>query len=268
MTASTPQFTRADCGTIAASTLQPATSGTGATTFAIGQLVGGRVDPDSVANQTHRWAIQLAPGYYHLVVDGRSADGASTNLGIRVERQLASGSKDDLVSGNEIARRYRDEAFFQVAAGELVSLQVTSVFAMADYLMAVFANGTAVPAPLFDKCPTVTPLVLGQAASFTLGAEGSPTEEKWFLVDLPTGNYKFDVDAVQADGQDTNLMYHFDALDRFGQESRAKQVIWENDIGPHFASTGMLAVGEHAAFWLRLRNENKDLNMMITATAQ
>jgi hypothetical protein len=156
------------------------------------------------------------------VLDGRSADGASTNLGIRIERQLAAGGKDVLVSGNEIARRYRDEAFFQVAAGELVSLQVTSVFAMADYLMAVFTNGTAVPSPLFDKCPTVMSLMLGQPASFTLGAEGGATEEQWFLVDLPTGNYKFDVDAVQADGRDTNLMYHFDALDRFGQESRAK----------------------------------------------
>ncbi len=268
MTASTPQFVRADCGSISASTLQPVTSGTGATTFAVGQLVGGRVDPDSVANQTHRWAIQLAAGFYHLVMDGRTADGASTNLGLRIERQLAAGGKDVLFSGNEIARQYRDEAFFQVAAGELVTLQVTSVFAMADYRMAVFANGIPVPSPLFDKCPTVTPLVLGQPASFTLGAVGAATEEQWFLVDLPTGNYKFSVDAVQADGQDTNLIYQVDALDRFGEESRAKQVIRENKIGPHFTAEGMLSVGEHAAFWVRLRNGNKDLNMMLTATAQ
>ena len=63
-------------------------------------------------------------------------------------------------------------------------------------------------------------------------------------------------------------MYALYALDRFGQDSRGKQVIFENKSGPHFVAEGTLAVGEETAYWVRLRNENKDLNLMMTVTAQ
>src|SRR5947209_6408749 len=56
---STPLFQRAECGSIAGTTaLKPATGATPATVFAAGQLVGGRVDPDSTTNQEHHWSIQ------------------------------------------------------------------------------------------------------------------------------------------------------------------------------------------------------------------
>jgi hypothetical protein len=265
---STPLFERADCGSLAAaSDLKPATGATAATVFAVGQLVGGRVDPDSTTNQEHHWSIQLAPGFYHLVLDARTADGASTNIGIKVTRRLPSGDDEQLVFGNESARYYRDEAFFEVTTSAPVPLTVVSNFDMEDYLMGVFANGTPVPSPLFDKCPAIQPLMVGKAVSFTLGSEGTADEEQWFVVDLPLGNYMFMLDAAQADGADTNLIYYVDVLDRFGQESRAKQTLFVNKSGPHFTSQGTLAVGETGSYWVRLLNGHKDLNITMTVSS-
>jgi hypothetical protein len=263
-----PLFNRAECGSITASDLKPSTSQAAPTGFAIGQLVAGRVDPASLTNQEHYWAIQLAPGFFHLVLDGRTADGASSNLGIVVTRRLANGHEERLAFGNELARRYRDEAFFQVTAAELVALTVTSNFGMEDYLMGVFENGTPIPSPLFDKCPTVTPLTVGTPASFTLGAEGTAGEDKWFLVDLNVGDYTFMLDAALADGSSTNLIYYVDVLDRVGQEPRAMRVVFENKIGVTSTAQGTLAVSDMGASWVRLRNGTKDLNITMTIAPQ
>ncbi|MEP6651953.1 MAG: hypothetical protein ABJA82_01255 [Myxococcales bacterium] len=266
--ASTPVFTRDDCGKIAASDLKPGTSQAAPTMFVPGQLVGGRVDPASLSNLEHHWAIQLAPGFYHLVVDAMTADGESTNLGIKVTQVLASG-EEELMSGNEIARHYRDQTFFEIKTSAVVSLKVISMFKMEDYLMGVFANGTPVPSPAFSHCPSVTPLAVGVPASFTLGASGTAAnEEQWFLVDLNVGNYKFMLDATQADGADTNLIYYVEALDRFGQQPRVKEIVFENEIGKHFTAQGTLAISDTGSYWVRLRNGNKDLNVTMTVSAQ
>lgn len=236
--------------------------------FAPGQIVGGRVDPDSLANQEHFWAIQLPAGFYHLVLDARTADGARTNLGADVAWRLGTGNEERLFSGNEISRQYRDGAFFEVKAPGLVQLKVGSVFAMEDYLMGLFSNGTPVPSPAFSKCPTVMALTLGQPVSFVLGADGPAHEDQWFLVDLALGNYKFVLEAAQAAGDSTNLIYSVDVLDRFGQESRATPILHENEIGRSSGAQGMLLVGDPGSFWVRLRNGHKALNLTMTVSAQ
>lgn len=265
---STPLFTRADCGTLAASDLKPSTNAATPTTFAAGQLVGGRVDPDSVTNQEHYWAIQLAPGFYHLVLDARTANGVSGNIGIVITQRLANGDEERLLYGNEIGRLYRDDTFFEVKAPTLVSLHLKSQFGMEDYLMAVFANGTPVPSPLFDKCPTVMPLTVAQPAMFAVGAADSATQDRWFLVELPIGNYKFTFDAAQADGISTNLSYRAEVLDRFGGEPRAKSIVFENNIGIRLSNEGTLAIGEAGSYWVRIRNGFGNLNMTMTVSTQ
>jgi hypothetical protein len=155
-----------------------------------------------------------------------------------------------------------------VKAPSLVSLQLTSVFGMEDYLMGVFANATPVPSPLFDKCPTVMPVTLAQPAMFTVGVADSATQDRWFLVELPIGNYKFTFDAAQADGVSTNLGYRAAVFDRFGSETRAKSVVYENKIGTRFSAEGTLAIGEAGSYWVRVRNTFAELNMTMTVTAQ
>lgn len=266
--ASEPTYPRAACGSIAASALMPSTMATSPTTFAIGQLVGGRVDPDSLTNQKHHWSIQLPRGFYHLVADAATADGKSSNLGIDVVRVGEAGGNVKVVHGNEIARRYRDEGFFEVTADATVQLQVSSVFEMEDYKLAVFPNGTPVPSPYFDGCPEPKPLTLGQPTTFALGESDTPDEDGWLLADLPIGNYKFAVQATQVSGQSTNLMYTLDLLDRFGQEERAKQVIRANEIDSSFLTQGTVSVGELTSYWVRFRNGGHPLNMSVTVTAQ
>ena len=266
--ASTPLFARSECGTIAPSDLAPSTSTTAPASFALGQLVGGRIDPASTSNREHQWVVQLAAGFYHLVVDSRTADGTNGNIGIQVTRRPDIGSEERLLSGNEIARRYRDEAFFEVKTAALVPLKVISNFGMEDYLMGVFANGTPVPSPAFDKCPTVMPLALGQPTPFTVGPFGTDSGEQWFLVDFKVGNYKFLVDATLTSGVSGNLAYQVDVMDQFGQDSRAKRIVSDNQIGVHFTAGGMLAVGETGSYWVRLHNGFGGLDVTMTVSPQ
>lgn len=262
---SLPVYNRAECGTIAASALAPSTNQATPTPFTAAQIVTGRIDPESLTNSEHHWAIQLAPGFYHLVADARRPDGTSSNIGLKVTRPSPSG-EESLIWGNEIAKSYRDEAFFEVTASSTVTLKVISAFGIEDYQMGVFPNATPVPSPLFDKCPTVKPLMLGESASFTFGSDAG--EEQWFLIDLALSNYKFLLDAAHADGVSTNIIYDVDVLDRFGQESRAKGVVSPNDIGVRSTAQGTLVVGEAGSYWIRLRNGGKDLTTTMTVSAQ
>ena len=267
--ASVPVYTRSDCGTIPVSALAPSTNQAAPTLFAIGQIVTGRIDPASLTNREHHWAIQLARGFYHLVADARTADGSSTNLGIKVTRPSANGNEDSLIWGNEIGRSYRDEAFFEVTVSSTVTMKVITGFGIEDYQMGVFANAAPVPSPLFDKCPTVRPLALGESASFTFGTTtDAAAEEQWFLIDLALGNYKFSLDAAHADGVSTNISYGVDVLDRFGQQSRATEVVSTNDIGVRSMAQGKLVVGEAGSYWVRLRNGGKDLTTTMTVNPQ
>jgi DNA-binding CsgD family transcriptional regulator len=203
-----------------------------------------------------------------LRMPAQTADGANTNVGIAVTRRPATGTEERLVSGNEIARHYRDEAFFEVTSSASVPMKVVSKFGMEDYLMGVFANGTPVPSPAFRDCPTVMPLTLGQPTTLTLGASGTSTEEQWFLVDLGLGNYEFVLDATLPTGMSSNLGYAVEVLDRFGEVSRAKRIVVENEIGVHFTAQGMLAVGEAGPYWVRLRNGYGELNVTMTVSNQ
>jgi hypothetical protein len=262
-----PRYNRSECGSLPASNLAFSNTRGNATTFALQQLVGGRVDPQSMTNKEHYWKIQLAKGAYHLVADSARSDGSDGNIGLHIVRLDQSGAEQaQIASGNEIARRYRDAGFFMVATSQVVQFKVTGNFGMEDYLLGVFANGDAVPSPRFQSCPTITPLSLGQAQSFVLAAGGTANEEQWFAVRLELGDYKFLSEAKQADGVTTNLIYSLDLLDQFGQESRGMTVLSANAIDTSFVSRGMRSVGEATPFWVRVRNGHNQLNMTLTVS--
>ena len=238
------------------------------TMFAPAQLVGGRIDPASTTNKEHQWAVSLTPGFYHVVVNAQTADGASGNLGVAVNRRPETGSEERLLSGNEIARQYRDQGFFEVKSSAVVPLKVVSNFGMVDYVMGVFANGTPVPSPAFDKCPTVMPLTVGTVSTFALGEDAPGSGDQWFRIDLPLGNYKVLVDATQTSGVSSNLAYDLALFDGFAQESHGKRVVSDNQIGVHFTAQGTLAIGESGSFWLRMRNHFHAIDVTILISAQ
>jgi len=62
-----------------------------------GEIVRGRVDPDSATNTQHFWNIDLQPGYYHVVLDARRVDDDNTNLGLQLTNVKGPGEDDDLV---------------------------------------------------------------------------------------------------------------------------------------------------------------------------
>ena len=263
---SSPMFPSAACGTLVASGLTPGTTASSPTMFALNQLVGGRLDPEGLINKKHHWQLQLPRGYYHLVLDSKTANGGVNNIGLLVRWAGRPGGDENLLSGNHIGRRYRDARFFEVNSDGLVALEVSPGFFMEDYVLGVFANGTPVPSPQFADCPTIAPLTLGQPASFALGKAGTPTHEHWFMMDLAAGNYTFRVEATQADGGSTNLQYALELLDRFGQNSRVALVVNANEIGTSHVAQGMHSVGELTPFWLRFRNDFQALNMSVTVT--
>jgi hypothetical protein len=86
-----------------------------------------------------------------------------------------------------------------------------------------------------------------------------PSTADWWAVDWH---------ATLATGMSSNLAYNVDVLDGFGEESRAKRIIFENDIGVHFTAEGMLAVGEGGPYWVRLRNGFGELNVTMTVSDQ
>jgi hypothetical protein len=264
-TSSTPIFTRAACDSLAASDLVPTTTQTAGTAFAVGQLVGGRIDPDSLMNQEHRWSVQLTPGWYHAVIDSKRSDGKSSNVGLDVEMMSPTGTKKDILHANEIAMRTREHGFFEITAAGDYQLKVTANFGMEDYTLGVFANGTAVPSPFFAECPTVTPMTLGEPASFMVGGSNA---EQWLSIDLPAGDYVIASNSRQMDGKDTNLSYAIDFLDRFGQDERAKQVLWVNEITVTDESMGMHVVGEATSYWVRLNNSHHPLEVTLTISAK
>ena len=264
-----PRYNRGACGSLPASGAPVSNTRAGATAFGPNQLVGGRIDPESMTNKEHFWSIQLAKGSYHLVLDSSRADGGESNVGLRVVRLDAQGAdQDQVTSGNEIARYYRDAAFFKVTTDQVVQFKVTGNFEMEDYSLGVFPNDASVPSPRFHSCPTIDVLNLAEALSFVLGPSGEANEEKWFLLNLGLGDYDFFAESVQADGVQTNLIYYMHLLDQFGQESRAAPVFVVNEIETSFGAKGTSNVGEQTSYWVRFRNGNEQLNMTLTVSPQ
>ncbi|MDD9945271.1 MAG: hypothetical protein OXU20_29780 [Myxococcales bacterium] len=266
---STPMYLQAECGTIEPSDPSVSSSRSEPTSFSLGQLVGGRIDPDSVSNQEHYWRIELAKGFYHLVLDAETSDGDHTNIGLTVDWLDGDGvDQGRLLRGNDIDWRTRIATFIEVESDQTMVLRVTPNFSMEDYLLGIFVNGTAVPSPRFVDCPTLTPLSLDDPASFAL-ASGDPSErEVWFSTELNVGDYEFIADAVQADGNSTNLQHSLYAVDQFGQEGRVTEVLRANEIDTSFTVRGSLMVGEGGLHYFRMTNRNDPLDVTLTVKEQ
>ena len=263
-TASTPMYLQAQCGTIVASDLPVSSSVSAPTKFSTKQLIGGRIDPTSVGNKEHYWVVALKKGFYHFVLDTATSDGRETNIGLDLTIVDDVGeAQSNVFRGNEVARRYRHAAFMEIEADTTVQIRIRPVHGMEEYLFGIFENGSKVPSPRFADCPAITPLTVGEAASFTLGAEDTETEEQWFAMDLALGDYEFQVDSVQADGKDTNLVYRMHMLDRFASLDRSTRLAFLNEVDVSLTTTVALQRGDSGPVYVRFTGGPHALEMTV-----
>ncbi|MEM6931309.1 MAG: hypothetical protein AAF602_30545, partial [Myxococcota bacterium] len=166
------QYVTAPCGTIGVSTTEPSTDLDAPALFEVGEIVGGRLDPEATTNFRHFWDVEIEEGVYHLVVDNDVPGGGSTNTGIEVVQLDGAGVElDTLLRGNEIDHRVRLHTVIVADRATTLRLEVSSVHGLEDYQLAVFEGDAAVPSPFFDECPDTTPLMPGVPLAVTLPAE-------------------------------------------------------------------------------------------------
>ncbi|MEM6926001.1 MAG: hypothetical protein AAF602_03645 [Myxococcota bacterium] len=260
------QYVTAPCGSIPPTPTEASTDLDAPAVFEVGQIVGGRIDPDAATNFRHFWDVALDEGVYHMVVDNDVPDGTSTNTGIQIVQLDGAGVElDTLVRGNEIDHRARLHEVVVADRRTTLRLEVSSVFGIEDYALGVFEMSTAVPSPFFEQCPVTTPLERGVPLDLTLAAEDlDDRDEVWLTFDADVGDYAFTVDAEQLSGESTNLQYRMEVVDRFGQRSRVEEILRANAIDVTTRLVGDLTVGEPSSYWLRLINDNDGLSVTIT----
>lgn len=262
------QYNTAPCDSIAETAATPSTDIDAPTVFEVGQIVGGRIDPDATTNFRHFWDVDLPRGTYHLVVDNYTADGSSTNIGLEINQLDAVGVEiDRLIGGNEIDHRTRLHTVVVAESNTTLRLEVNPKFGIEDYLIGVFENATPVPSPYFESCPPTTPLVLDTPLDFTLDEEAlEDADEVWLTFDADPGDYTFTIDAEQVGGTSTNLIYDVDVVDRFGQAERYVDVMRANEIDISARLQGSFSVGEAASYWVRIINGHDALDLSVTLT--
>jgi len=236
------------------------------TAITTGQIVRGRIDPDSATNTEHFWSIDLLPGYYHVVMDSSRVDDRWSNLGIILTDLNGFESADDIqiFRGNEIDYRTRYHAFIEVPQARTMVLRATPNHAAEDYAFAIFENGSVVPSPFFSNCPNITPISLGTTESLTLQESNSFDDERWYQIELAAIDHVLQSSAARTDGKNSNIQYNFWQLDQFGQATRYIEVDRVNEIDVTATGIGALNRTEPGNVWVRLSNNIAELAIEFT----
>ena len=265
---STPMYVRSECGDIPPSDLAPGTSASDSVDFAIAEVVKGQLDPENTSNREHFWQVDLERGYYHVVMDATTNENNYTNLAVDIEARIGAAPEyERLLHDGVIDRRYRDAAFIHVEEDATVRFRLTSGYNQADYLFAVFKNGMAVPSPQFADCPGVTPLTVGETATFALGAQEEPNDKVWYSMDLEAGEYVFDLSAMQE--TETNLGYRLILTDEFGQVKNDQEVASPAAIDFAHTLSQSFTIEEDGFYFLRFANDYVwEYDMTATVSAK
>ena len=266
LTNNIPQFITSACDTLPISDAVQSNDLSAPTPMTIGQVVKGRIDPDSAANIQHFWRIDLQPGFYHVVLDSSRVDNRNSNLGIELTDLREFESSDDvrILRGNEVGFSARYHEFIEVLQAQTMVIRVDPVFTAEDYLFAVFENGNAVPSPFFSNCPVISTLSLSTTESLVLPESNSFADEQWYQLELDAIDYVLQSTAARTDGRDSNIIYEFSYLDQFGQDTRMERMDLINEVGVTANGSGSLNRTEPGNVWIMLNNKNSELTMEFT----
>ena len=265
-----PRIFTSECGSLPVlDTPVSTTAGAGAT-LVEGQPVRGSL----VDDVSHYWDIELPAGFYHVVLDGREAVARNINIGVSVvDLSDPEGSTESLVEDSDSGYGSRRVAFFEVPVARTVRFELTQNFLDEDYVFGVFPNGSDIPSPRFEDCPTITPLTLGTTEAVQIEGADSLEDEVWFRTDdLEAGVYTLDVVATRTSTSGT-VAYEVFAVDGFGQIGEATETtvldvdeVVEND-GGSVVSTGTFTRASSGPVWLRLEEGGDGLDIELTLNA-
>jgi len=261
-----PQFNTSACDTLPVSDAIQSNAVSAPTAITTGQVVKGRIDPDSATNTEHFWSVDLLPGFYHVVLESSRVDDAWSNLGIVLTDLRGFESADDvqILRGNEIDYRSRYHAFIEVEQARTMVLRAAPNHRAEDYLFAIFENGSAVPSPFFSNCPSISTLSLGTTESLTLPESNSIADDRWYQVELNAIDHVLQSSAARTDGRNSNIQYRFRTLDQFGQSSRIMQTGRVNEIGVTATGSGPINRTEPGNVWIRLVNDHQEITLEFT----
>jgi len=262
----TPRFLTMACGAMPIADIRSSSSASAPAVFTTDTVVNGRVDPESGSNTVNYWSVDLQPGFYHLVQDATRLDGRNANLGLEFTDVSGPDAEASplLLSSNELGFHIRDHVFLEIEQARTMTIQVTPRFGAEDYAFGLFSNGTAVPSPFFDDCPTITPLSLGTTEALTLPLSQEVDDQKWYSIDLDAQDYVLSSTATRTDGTDRNIIYSSDYGSQFGKTSRFEQISRVNELGITRAdNSGALRPSEAGEVWIRLRSST-ELNVEFT----
>jgi len=260
-----PQFVTSACGSLPISTAVQSNTRSAPTAMTTGQLVSGIIKsgPDNIE---HYWSVALEPGDYHVVLDSKRVDGDFSSLGLRFSELHADGRISDLFSGNsEFDYRSRSHGFFTVVVARSLLLRLTPSFGAEDYTFGIFANGSAVPSPLFSDCPTIKPLSLDTVEALFLPEEGSSAGDRWYLANLTAGSYALNSWAARTDGSNSRVHYKITQADQFGQRDRTVEFGSVDEAGPVTnIDSAELIRDDSGPVWIRIQNLFTELSMEFT----
>jgi len=258
-----PIFALADCGSLPIESLAISTDLAAPTLVAQGQIFGGRIDPDTPSNQTHAWKIDLPKGSYHIFVESSTADGSFTNIGLTARLRFNESPNTSDIVGIEIDSRNREHRFLTLMQDASVLIQMEPRFGMEDYLIGFFPNGTPVPAPFFNNCPSIQQLALGSTEEFELGPiEALGAADVWYQINLDPRSYKLSHTATQS--VNTNIQYTVLFYERYGQSGATTVIDRVNEIGFSNVASTQFSLSGAAPIWIRYIPSGKKYSISST----
>jgi len=263
------EFAVSECGSLPVSTALSGNVVSAPGTMAIGQLVSGRINPNTAANAEHYWSLELEPGEYHLVLDTEGADGGWSNLSIGVT-EIRDTGEVALLEGDKTDYRARFHSYFSVEVARTMVVRIQGNNSAEDYVLAIFKNGTRVPAPFFSECPVINLLNLDTTETFVLPREENSTDYHWFRVRLITADYAINTSASvtsasQIEDASCQVQYEFNLVEQFGQSERITSIGSVDTPGP--VATNSVVEFERKGFdpaWIRVQNNNCELSVEFT----
>ena len=181
-----------------------------------GEIVKGRLG-DGNSGIQHYWKVKAPTGRYRVVLDAKIANDEHGVIQTRVHAMAPGGGEPSrIIATNEADFRTRAAVWID-AKGEDLILRVDNELRIVDYWLAIFPEGTQIPAPYFVRTPTVQPLEFGKPASASLDPKPGSPAGAWYSTMLKAADYKITAEFKRKDGKKTNVQAYVDLFGEIGE---------------------------------------------------